>query len=289
MDKRDVVVPIANVEGVLNAAAPAAQSDADSYDALLMRSPSFTIHCVRSKQQKDKVAATMFTIDAPTEKSVLSVLVNFDRTQPGKNLSTYPITMKYYVDIALGDGRNGRVVQTITSEGGDQQNQGFQEVIAQSMDRDGGALEISGFANRGQPQCTPTPPREEFIVKQLDQYGRSTRSRLVAPPELNQATKNRNILDCCIAIPTCCSGPAFLNLCWARPATHYELQTDNAAATTAEYTVKHYTFCQEACILRGLPDGASINFGTAPLQARRDLLAAVAFQIGGIAATPDSA
>ena len=71
---------------------------------------------------------------------------------------------------------------------------------------------------------------------------------------------------------------------------YFELQ--DAAHTPlggARYTVVGYTFCTDACCLRGLPDGARLDLGSAPLSARRDAVAIVAVMIGNAAAVVDTA
>jgi hypothetical protein len=79
------------------------------------------------------------------------------------------------------------------------------------------------------------------------------------------------------------------------PPTDYELQ-DGARAPLggAQYKVKYHSWLG-ACIKYGcarsesvVADGASVDLGTAPLQARRDLVAAVAFQIISAASSASS-
>ena len=113
-------------------------------------------------------------------------------------------------------------------------------------------------------------------------------TRLVAFEELNGAHKSRAILDCCLAVLTCCSDPVFLVCCLTPPNVQFGLEGD--ASGRAGYTLMGHTFCVEACSLRGMPDGAVINFASdTDIGKKRDMVIAMANYIGKRAASPDTA
>jgi hypothetical protein len=83
--------------------------------------------------------------------------------------------------------------------------------------------------------------------------------------------------------------------CPPTPPTDYELQ-DSAHTPLggAHYKVKYHSWL-DACTKYGsarsesvVADEANVDLGTAPLQARRDLVAAVAFQIISAASSASS-
>ena len=79
-------------------------------------------------------------------------------------------------------------------------------------------------------------------------------------------------------------------MCCARPDWHYELQdASNAPLGGASFTHKQFTCCYNECSAKNQPHGSFADLGSAPLAARRDLVATVAMRIGSILATPVSA
>ncbi|GMH76247.1 hypothetical protein TL16_g07012 [Triparma laevis f. inornata] len=114
----------------------------------------------------------------------------------------------------------------------------------------------------------------------------SSGTRLVASSDLNGAARTRAMLDCCIAVPKCCSGPVFLACCLLQLDTRYGLE---GQSNEAGYILKGHTFVKGQCKLRGLPDGAVIMFGDTNLGKRRDMVVALANYIGKVAAMPNSA
>lgn len=110
--------------------------------------------------------------------------------------------------------------------------------------------------------------------------------RLSASPTLNAATCRRAWCELILAIPSLGSLVACLWCCIAPPTARYELQDANRAPLGATYTEKKYTCCYVMCRTGGQPTGAFVDFSTASLQARRDLVAALVARIGATAATP---
>ena len=79
-------------------------------------------------------------------------------------------------------------------------------------------------------------------------------------------------------------------MCCAIPDFKYELQdASDAHLGGALFTQKTYTFCYECLCTSGLPHGSYVDFGTSPLQARRDVVAMIATHVGRISSMPVSA
>ena len=83
------------------------------------------------------------------------------------------------------------------------------------------------------------------------------------------------------------AAPMRESVSYAPPRVHFYKLQDNARVPLggARYKVKHYSWLESCsrygCNLfdRVVADGATVDLGMAPLQARRDLVAAVAYQL----------
>ena len=72
--------------------------------------------------------------------------------------------------------------------------------------------------------------------------------RLASTPARNVATCRRSCFDILCAIPTFFSGPAFVNMCVARPSVYYELQdASDQPLGSALFTRKEYSLCYVCC------------------------------------------
>jgi hypothetical protein len=200
---------------------------------------------------------------------------------------------EFYADIALGDGSDGRVVQTVCQTV-PYRGKVLPVLPVESMDR-GDTLVVSGALSDGSLLgamgclsdllCKCQAHEDEIKMERVSGSG----VRLASTPARNVATCRRSCFDCLCAIPTFFSGPVCVSMCVAPPARYYELQdASDQPLGSALFTWKHYTFCYEACN-GGQPHGSFVDFGTAPLQARRDVVAGLAACIGNVSAEVPSA
>ena len=288
-------------DAVLGAVIPATSvgtpEDLGAYDVLLTEATRLTFKVVKSDRS---AAATTLRVDTDRGVSALTMRINFDRKHPGKasqrNVEPYN---SYVVDVCLGDGSESRVVQTVSC-GGTSNRMSQKGMVSESMDR-GDLLNLTidqgGTCDPWASACLKCVAPEQVL---LVERGRAMAgggfqaggggTRLATTAAHNGATCRYVWCSALFGLPTSCVLPLCVSCCCAPPPTHYEVQgVDKVPLGGARYRVPHYTFCKEACWLRGLPDGATVDFGSAPLATRRDIVAAVALQIGSIAAVPDSA
>ena len=128
----------------------------------------------------------------------------------------------FVADVALGDGSDNRVVQTVTSSGHCVMKEMYSKKLCtiQSMDR-GDQLALTqdqgGATYMGCPMCD-----REIEYKVERSSGAST--RLFASKERNKANCRRAWCECLFALPTWFAGPVCFNCCCAQPNWHYELQ-----------------------------------------------------------------
>ena len=268
------------------------EKDLRAYDAILAGASRLTFRLVKDR----KLAWTTFRVDADGTKDAFSILVNHRRG--AEHLGKPYRENEFYADIALGDGSDGRVVQTV-----------FQTVSSpyrgkvlpvESMDR-GDALVVSGgLAMRNDIKnllgwlsdllCKCQAHEHELKMERASGSG----VRLAFTAARNVATCRRSCFDCLCAIPTFFSGPVCVSMCVAPPARYYELQdASDQPLGSALFTRKSYTCCYVCCCYaaceEGQPHGSFVDFGTAPLQARRDVVAGLAACIGNVSAEVPSA
>ena len=113
--------------------------------------------------------------------------------------------------------------------------------------------------------------------------------RLAFTAARNAATCRRSCFDCLCAIPTSLAGPPCVDMCVAPPTGYYELQdASEQPLGSALFTRKASSLCYVCCCYaaceEGQPHGSFVDFGTAPLQARRDVVAGLAAGIGKVSA-----
>jgi hypothetical protein len=267
-------------------AAVVSEADLKAYDELLAGASRLTLRLAKSKQ-----AFKTFRVDVDGRREVLTILVNFDRdpNNVGKDLRNAKPYNAFFADVLLGDGADGRIVQTVSNPGSNKDSLSQARVLSQSMDR-GEALTVDGQAvpygalNAG---CDPfTKCRANEHAMTVKRPGGEV--RLAATPALNEATCRRAWCDCILGVP-CCAGVG-LWFCLAPPTVRYEVQdAARAPLGAARYTEPKYTFLYAVCCTDQQPTGAFADLGTAPLEARRDIIVALAAQIGTISATVASA
>ena len=255
------------------------EKDLRAYDAILAGASRLTFRLVKDR----KLAWTTFRVDADGTKDAFSILVNHRRG--AEHLGKPYRENEFYADIALGDGSDGRVVQTVCRE--------TYCVPMESMDR-GDKLVVSGGLD---PEtnllgCLLLCKAHEHELKMERASGSGVRLAFTAAR--NAATCRRSRFDCLCAIPTSCAGPACVSMCVAPPARYYELQdASDQPLGSALFTRKSYTCCYVCCCYAacegGQPHGSFVDFGTAPLQARRDVVAGLAACIGNVSAEVPSA
>ena len=264
------------------------EKDLRAYDAILAGASRLTFRLVKDR----KLAVTTFRVDADGTKDAFSILVNHRRG--AEHLGKPYREREFYADIALGDGSDGRVVQTVCRE--------QCCVPMESMDR-GDKLVVSGglAVNEYNAEanmlgclsdllCKCQAHEDELKMERISGSG----VRLVSTPARNVATCRRSCFDVLCAIPTFFSGPACVSMCVAPPARYYELQdASDQPLGSALFTRKSYTCCYVCCCYaaceEGQPHGSFVDFGTAPLQARRDVVAGLAAAIGTVSAEVPSA
>ena len=261
-------------------------TNTDAYDTLLLNTTKFTANF------SGTTSAAVFTLDSDTAKGALTIKLHpLSRNAP-------PF-FAYTVDILQQDV----VVQSVVNSGTQAEMDGWKmPPLGQSMDRGSSApLSVEyQFKNPGICDiCVCKYNESSMIVTQKnvtqnkEEQGFNRTTMLVAKEELNTAFKTRAILDCCCAVPTCCSGPVFLSCCLPSPDKRYGLQEGSEGSSSfsrdAGYIIKGHT-CFRINQLRGLPDGAVIMFADdTDLCKRRDMVLAFANYIGKVAALPDTA
>ena len=250
------------------------EKDLRAYDAILAGASRLTFRLVKDR----KLAFTTFRVDADGTKDAFSILVNHRRG--AEHLGKPYRELEFYADIALGDGSDGRVVQTVCRE--------ICCVPMESMDR-GDKLVVS-WGHAGSLfdlLCKCQAHEHELKMERASGSG----VRLAFTAARNVATCRRSCFDCLCAIPTFFSGPVCVSMCVAPPARYYELQdASDQPLGSALFTRKSYTCCYVCCCYaaceEGQPHGSFVDFGTAPLQARRDVVAGLAAWIGNVSAMP---
>ena len=258
------------------------EKDLRAYDAILAGASRLTFRLVKDR----KLAFTTFRVDADGTKDAFSILVNHRRG--AEHLGKPYREREFYADIALGDGSDGRVVQTVCQTvSSDSQSK---VLPVESMDR-GDALVVtqSDYNLLGclsDLLCKCQAHEHELKMERVSGSG----VRLAFTGERNAATCRRSCFDCLCAIPTFFAGPVCVNMCVAPPTGYYELQdASDQPLGSALFTWKYYTFCYGVCLKEGQPHGSFVDFGTAPLQARRDVVAGLAAAIGNVSAAVPSA
>ena len=262
--------------------------DLEAYDVILGNASRLTFRLVNAPP-----VCTTFRVDADGTKDAFSILVNHDRARPGENRANDKPFGAFVADVVLGDGSDNRVVQTITCPG----QMDWKEFMynkkscppVQSMDRGDKLTLTSGYPGGALGACGCPKCDKEIEYKVERSSGAST--RLFASKERNEAQCRRAWCDCLSWIPLiACGGPICLNVCCAHPDWHYELQdASNAPLGGASFTHKQFTCCYNECSAKNQPHGSFADLGSAPLAARRDLVATVAMRIGSILATPVTA
>ena len=250
------------------------EKDLRAYDAILAGASRLTFRLDKDR----KLAFTTFRVDADGTKDAFSILVNHRRG--AEHLGKPYRELEFYADIALGDGSDGRVVQTVCRE--------ICCVPMESMDR-GDKLVVS-WGHAGSLfdlLCKCQAHEHELKMERASGSG----VRLAFTAARNVATCRRSCFDCLCAIPTFFSGPVCVSMCVAPPARYYELQdASDQPLGSALFTRKSYTCCYVCCCYaaceEGQPHGSFVDFGTAPLQARRDVVAGLAAWIGNVSAMP---
>ena len=271
------------------------EKDLRAYDNILAGVSRLTFRLVKDR----KLAWTTFRVDADGTKDAFSILVNHRRG--AEHLGKPYREREFYADIALGDGSDGRVVQTVFQTISCDLPGRYGQCISparpvESMDR-GDALVVSGGLTDGSLLgclsdllCKCQAHEDELKMERISGSG----VRLVSTPARNVATCRRSCFDVLCAIPTFFSGPAFVNMCVARPSVYYELQdASDQPLGSALFTRKEYSLCYVCCCFAACeeaqPHGSFVDFGTAPLQARRDVVAGLAAWIGTVSAEVPSA
>ena len=256
---------------------------------MLSKAQTMSFHQVAKKDSKK--ALYVLRVDVDGVVGALSILLHLglDRAQPAKRDANTPY-FAFAADVVLGDGQDGRVVQTVSCAGvGDQGLGGATRgkgLPVEVIDR-GSATPIyverpSDTWQLCAPLLTCRVPEDALTV----QRG-AAGVRLVATSALNGAGCRRAWVDYLISIPTFCSGPVCLLCCVAPPTRHYEVQdAQQSPLGGARYAVPGHTFCK-TCYLPGGMDGNRIDFGAAPLEARRDIVAAAVAQFGFLTAYPE--
>ena len=265
------------------------EKDLRAYDAILAGASRLTFRLVKDR----KLAWTTFRVDADGTKDAFSILVNHRRG--AEHLGKPYRQLEFYADIALGDGSDGRVVQTVCRE--------QCCVPMESMDR-GDKLVVSGglAVNEYNAEANMLVCLSDLLCKcQAHEHElkmeRASGSgvRLAFTAARNAATCWRWQFECLFGFPTCFIGPAFLNLFVPCPSQYYELQdASEQPLGSVLFTLPGRT--REGCCRYDEEmfkfvtlHGSFVDFGTAPLQARRDVVAGLAAAIGNVSAEVPSA
>ena len=266
------------------------EKDLRAYDAILAGASRLTFRLVKDR----KLAWTTFRVDADGTKDAFSILVNHRRG--AEHLGKPYREREFYADIALGDGSDGRVVQTVCQTVSSPYR--GKVLPVESMDR-GDALVVSGgLAMRNDIKnllgwlsdllCKCQAHEHELKMERASGSG----VRLAFTAARNAATCWRWQFECLFGFPTCFIGPAFLNLFVPCPSRYYELQdASEQPLGSVLFTLPGRT--REGCcrydeeMFRFVTlHGSFVDFGTAPLQARRDVVAGLAAWIGNVSAMP---
>ena len=88
--------------------------DLAAYDALLAGASNLSFYAGRNVKD---VAVMTYSVAVDGALGALTIRVNHDRAQPGKSLSNVDPFDAFVADVLLGDGSDGRVVQTVTCAG----------------------------------------------------------------------------------------------------------------------------------------------------------------------------
>ena len=257
------------------------EKDLRAYDAILAGASRLTFRLDKDR----KLAFTTFRVDADGTKDAFSILVNHRRG--AEHLGKPYRELEFYADIALGDGSDGRVVQTVCREKKEWC------VPMESMDR-GDKLVVSWVGEThcigvGETHCSKCQAHEhELKMERASGSG----VRLAFTAARNAATCWRLQFECLCGFPTCGIVPAFVNLFVACPSRYYELQdASDQPLGSVLFTLPGRT--REGCCRYDEEmsrfknwTGSFVDFGTAPLQARRDVVAGLAAWIGNMSATP---
>mgnify|MGYP001318518632 CR=1 FL=1 len=272
-----MAVVVAAGTGALGAGGHPVPTEADlkAYDALLTDAKTMKIHAVSDSKNHWRT----FRVDVDDARHALSIHVNFDRIKEKRGAYIKDVGQddplgQFVADVVLGDGSDGRVVLTVHRS-----QTGYP---AQCMDRG----EEATFAGASVPYGALNVGFSWGELCKMKEYAYTVEradggSRLAATAALNAATCRRAWCEACCILPTACFGPMCCWACWSPPDVHYELQgADQAPLGGATYVEPKYT-----CIARDVcgyntPSGAVVQFGTAPLKARRDIVIALAGSIG---------
>ena len=253
------------------------QPDLRAYDAILAGASRLTFRLVKDR----KLAFTTFHVDADGTKDAFSILVNHRRG--AEHLGKRYCEGEFNADIALGDGSDGRVVQTVCREKKEWC------VPMESMDR-GDKLVVSwGLDTMRLSDLLCKCQAHEHELKMERASGSGVRLAFTAAR--NAATCWRLQFECLCGFPTCGIVPAFVNLFVACPSRYYELQdASDQPLGSVLFTLPGRT--REGCCQYDEETskfltlhGSFVDFGTAPLQARRDVVAGLAAWIGNVSAT----
>ena len=177
--------------GAVVGAAEPKPEDLREYDAILTAASRLTFRL--KTVYSGKLAVSTFHVDADTNKDVFSILVNHtpDPAKRGKNLGGRAPWGEFYAVVALGDGSDGRIVQTITRAGVDDL---YGQAEIQSMDR-GDACTVTGslgnccaaMNNGCDPLCKCQANEKAIKVERAS----GTSVRLTATPARNKAMCRR--------------------------------------------------------------------------------------------------
>ena len=275
------------------------EKDLRAYDAILAGASRLTFRLDKDR----KLAFTTFRVDADGTKDAFSILVNHRRG--AEHLGKPYLQREFYADIALGDGSDGRVVQTVFQTVSSPYGGKTLVLPVESMDR-GDALVVSGglvmweyvdfndiknlLGCLSDLLCKCQAHEHELKMERASGSG----VRLAFTAARNAATCWRWQFECLFNFPTCFIGPAFVNLFVPCPSRYYELQdASEQPLGSALFTRKASSYCYACCCHatceEGQPHGSFVDFGTAPLQARRDVVAGLAAAIGNVSAEVPSA
>ena len=263
------------------------ETDLRAYDAILAGASRLTFRLDKDR----KLAVTTFRVDADGTKDAFSILVNHRRG--AEHLGKRYCEGEFNADIALGDGSDGRVVQTVC------QTVPYRGKVlpVESMDR-GDALVVSGGRADGNMLgclsdllCKCQAHEHELKMERASGSG----VRLAFTAARNAATCWRWQFECLCGFPPCGIVPAFVNLFVACPSRYYELQdASDQPLGSVLFTLPGRT--REGCCRYDEEmfkfvtlHGSFVDFGTAPLEARRDVLAGLAACIGNVSAEVPSA
>lgn len=284
-----------------------ANPDLKAYDDFLAGASRLTFHAI--EPPKSSNTFKMLRIDAegvfsgqahgPSNplRGGVSILLHFGKKgegKPGKNVKNEEPWGAFTADIVLGDGSvPGHIVQTVSSAGLSGMNY---------YDRPNGppvmSMDRSDKLEFYQKPSSCTDALSPFTKCQATEHTMTVNRpdgglRLVATVALNKASCRRAWCDALCGIATFCSGPVFLLCCVASATVHYEMQSLTSAGTPtpvggALYTQPGQLCCENCGGNAGLPDKGVVDLGAAPVQARRDVVAAIAYSARAFAA-PDTA